>query len=382
MLYLQIGFTGFGPAVAAETKKRLVKGLNWISEDEFAHGLALAQMLPGTVFVSLTVYIGYKLRGVAGAVTSFVAFLLPPFTLMLLLSHLYFTYGSLPQINLIFKGISITVVGLVAHAVIDIGKTLITDIKGIAVAAAAAGIMFLYPNIFLVLSLAALAGLLLFHKQMSQQMKPAGIGAISRHVVVRSLFNRILCLVVASVSLAYLAPLQPVLFKLSGVFFRMALFMFGGGFSMIPFFQQEVVAHYKWLTLDEFAVGIALGQVTPGPILITAAFVGYKVAAIVGAFAATLGVFLPSFVFVMLTAEAYQVIINALWVKAAIKGIAVAFPGLILVVAVGLARHSVVDATSAAFAIITFAVLMYRKIDTIFVVIGGTVGYCLINLFI
>lgn len=380
VLYLQIGLTGFGPAVAAETKKRLVKGLNWISEDEFAHGLALAQMLPGTVFVSLTVYIGYKIRGIAGALTSFVAFLLPPFSLMLLLSYMYFTYGSLPQVNLLFQGISIAVVGLVAYAVVDIGKSLISDIKGIMIAVMSAVIMLSYPNIFLVLSLAALAGVLLFYKQLAQQAKPTNIGTIPLHAAWALFLKRFSCIAVVSAGLVYVASLQPVLLKLGGVFFRMALLMFGGGFSMIPFFQQEVVAHYKWLTLNEFAVGIALGQVTPGPILITSTFVGYKVAALTGACAATLGVFLPSLIFVILTAEIYQVVVNAVWVKAAIKGIAVAFPGMILVVAVGLVQHSVVDIFSAVFAVATFIILLYGKFDTIYVIIGGTIGYWLISI--
>jgi len=161
----------------------------------------------------------------------------------------------------------------------------------------------------------------------------------------------------------------------------MGALLFGGGFSMIPFIQQEVVSHYHWLTLDEFLVGIALGQVTPGPILITATFVGYKVANLSGAIAATLGIFSPSLFLVIVTAEVHQKIRNNIWVKSAIKGIAAAFVGMMLVVAIDLARYSLVNILSIVIALATFGTLRLGKLDTVWVVISGTMVYWLLSMY-
>ena len=381
LVYLRVGLTGFGPALAAETKKHLVKGRNWVSEEDFVNGLALAQMLPGATFVSLTVYVGYKIRGVAGALTSFFAFLLPPFSLMLFLSYAYFSYGSLPQISLLFQGMAVVVAGLVANAVIDISKSTVTDIKGIGVAAGSIGIMFFYPNIFLLLFLAAATGIALYYQPLKRQVLLVDAASPTKtNNGIALPGKRLLIFVAVFAAIAYGLSWQPVLQQLGWVFFRMGAFLFGGGFSMIPFIQQEVVTQYHWLTLDEFVVGIALGQVTPGPILITATFIGYKVAGLGGAIAATLGIFLPSLFLVMLTAEIHQKFRHNLWIKSAIKGVAAAFTGMILVVAIGLAQHSLVDIPSILVAAATFAALRYSKLETVWVVLGGTAVYWLMAL--
>lgn len=380
MIYLKIGCVGFGPTLASETKKHLVKELNWISEDDFVNGLALAQLLPGATFVSLTVYIGYRLRGIAGGVTSFVALLLPPFTIMVVLSYIYFTYGSMTEVGILFKGIGVVVVGLIAHALMEIGKSVVSDMRGILIALAAMGVILYCPNIFIVLCLAAVAGIGLYYQPLKRQAKVVVKSESSiqhnRKVVP---IKQIILLGVILIVLGYGASFQPILLTLGLVFFRMGAFSFGGGFSMIPFIQQEVVMNYHWLTLDEFIVGIALGQVTPGPVLITATFIGYKVAALSGAAAATLGIFLPTLFLVPATAEIHLKVRNNLWVQAALKGVVATLTGMMLVVVVNLARHSLIDVPSALLAIGIFSVLKFRKPNTIWVIIGGTLLYCFIR---
>lgn len=380
MIYLQIGFVGFGPTLAAETKKRLVKELKWISEEEFVNGLALAQILPGATFTSLTVYIGYRLRGIAGAVTAFVALLLPPFVSMVLLSYIYVTYGSVREISILFKGIGTVVVGLIAHSIMEIGKSVVSDKKGIVIAVAAMGLILYYPNIFIVLCLAAAAGIGLYYQPLKNQRQAVGkSGEFIKETKRGMPIKQMMVLGMIVIILGYIASFQPILLTLGLVFFRMGSLLFGGGFSMIPFIQQEVVMNYQWLTLDEFIIGIALGQVTPGPILITAAFVGYKVAALKGAVAATLGIFLPSLFLVPATAEIHLRIRKNLWVQAALKGVVATLTGMMLVVVINLARHSLVDISSAFIAIGTFGVLTYSKLSTIWVLIGGTLLYFFIT---
>ena len=372
LIYLKIGITGFGPSLAAETKKYLVKGLKWISEEDFVNGLALAQLLPGATYVSLTVFIGYRLRGIAGALTGFFALLLPPFGIMVLLSYIYFTYGTLPVVSVLFKGMAVVVCGLIAHGVLEIGKSAVTDWKGALLALGAIGVMLYFSSIFVLLFLAAIAGILLYYPALKKAELSAGNAAIpTGQLPVKKFFLLAFALAV----IAYVTSWQPVLFQLGWVFFRMGALLFGGGFAMIPFIQQEVVTNYQWLTLDQFVVGIALGQVTPGPVLITATFVGYKVASIAGAIAATIGIFLPSFFLVMATSEIHQKVRHNPWVKAAIKGIAAAFTGMLVLVVIGLAKYALVDIQSIAIALGTFAALRLTNLDTVWVVIGGTAAY-------
>ncbi|SEJ28028.1 chromate transporter [Propionispira arboris] len=381
-IYLKIGLTGFGPALAGETKKHLVTRLKWLSEDDFVNGLALAQLLPGATWVSLTVYVGYKIRGIVGALTCFFSFILPPFSIMLLFSYIYFTYGSVAGVSILFKGMAVVVVGLVAHAVIEIGKSAIMDCKGIVIALASVGIMLYRTNIFILLFFAALTGILLYYHSLKQQdMTALGRNLHKNAGVVNIPIKKIMLLAIVLVAIAFAASEQPILLQLGSVFFRMGALLFGGGFSMIPFIQQEVVSHYHWLTLDEFLVGIALGQVTPGPILITATFVGYKVANVSGAIAATLGIFSPSLFLVIVTAEVHQKIRNNIWVKSAIKGIAAAFVGMMLVVAIDLARYSLVNILSIVIALAAFGTLRLGKLDTVWVVISGTMIYWLLSMY-
>lgn len=376
IVYLKIGLVGFGPTLAAETQKHLVKELKWIREQDFIDGLALAQLLPGATFVSLTVYIGYRLRGILGALTSFVALLLLPFIIMLLLSYIYFTYGSIEQVSMLFKGVAVVVVGLIAHALMQIGKSLITDVAGIMIALAAVGVMVYCSNIFMVLFLAAGSGIILYYRPLKRQDKlVTKADNCSQLNGVAVPVKQIILLGALLTGIGYSASFQPILLQLGLVFFRMGALLFGGGFSMIPFIQQEVVMNYNWLTFDEFIVGIALGQVTPGPVLITATFVGYKVAGVSGAVAATLGIFLPSLFLVPATAEIHQKIRNNLWVQAAIKGIVAALVGMMLVVIVNLAKHSLVDLPSILLAVGILGVLKFSKLDTIWIIIGGTLTY-------
>lgn len=378
-VYVIIGCTGFGPTLAAETKKYLVQRLQWISEEDFVNGMSLAQFLPGAIFVSLSVYIGYRLRGIAGAITSFFGLLIGPFCIMVLLSYCYFTYGSLAAVSLLFKGMAVVVVGVVANAVIEVGKSTVKDLIGFIIVLVSAVVMVYSGNPFVVLLLAALTGILFYYQPLTRQSslmtasvvdcqdKPATELAIISVKQAIAFFGLLAVFIYGAAGSS--------LINLGWVFFRMGAFLFGGGFSMIPFIQQEVVANYSWLNLDDFVVGIALGQITPGPVLTIATFVGYKVAALSGAIVATLGIFLPSVFLVIITAKVHQKIQNHCGVRAVLKGVAASFTGMILVFLFGLIRHSLHDAPSTALAVGTFSLLRFYKMETVKVIVGGIAVY-------
>ena len=380
-LYVLIGLTGFGPTLAVETRKWLVQNESWLTEEEFVNGLSLAQLLPGATFVNLAVYVGYKLRGMVGAVTGFTAILLMPFMLMLFLAHVYFSYHSVAAVSILFKGATVVIVGVIANAVIELGRTTIRDGAAGMVALTAAGLMFTFKNPFAVLLAAAFAGILLYYRFFQSQSKllaePQQIEKNKSNYCGRRVWPLAVLGAIAAI-IMQLAPLTPVFIKLWWVFFRMGAVLFGGGLAMIPVIQQEIVDYYGWLNLDEFAVGIALSQVTPGPVLIIAAFIGYKVAAVGGAIAATLGIFSPSLLLVMGTAEIHQRIRNNSWVKAALQGIAAAFTGMMVVMIWDLGRYALTDISAFVVATFVFCVLRFGRLNIITVIIAGTIMYCII----
>jgi chromate transporter len=381
-LYVLIGLTGFGPTLAAQTKKRLVENEPWLPEEDFLNGLALAQILPGATFVNLAVYIGYKLRGMSGALTGFCAILLMPFILMVILSHIYFSYHSVEAIGILFRGASIVIVGIIANAVLELGRTTIRDKEAAMIALAAAGLMFYLRNPFVVLLVAAIAGILVYYRVFQQSKLMSEVmeaetkqsGCWGKCVLYLAAFAFLTAVVL------YLVPIPPLLTKLWWVFFQMGSILFGGGLAMIPVIQQEVVDYYSWLTLDEFAVGIALSQVTPGPILIIAAFIGYKVAAVGGAVAATLGMFFPSLFLVMSTAEFHQRIRNNSGVRAGLRGLAASFTGMMVVMVVNLGRYALIDIPAVLVAMSVFCMLRFGRLSVIAAIIAGTTLYSLLAL--
>ncbi|MCE5286244.1 MAG: chromate efflux transporter [Pelosinus sp.] len=370
--YLIIGTVAFGPAVVAEMKRRLVDGRQWLSKENFFNGMALAQMLPGATFVSLAVFGGYQIRGIVGALVSFITFISPSFLVMVFLSYIYVTYSSLSAVSILFQGVTIVVVGLISQAVLVIGKSVLTDYKGGFIALAATAIMFIYPNVFLLLFFAAAAGIVLYNQSLERQIAVATDVPANNGISWRSWLCLLLLFLTGT---AYLVYGPPILRQLGWVFFRMGAVLFGGGLSMIPFIQQEVVGYYHWLTVDEFLVGIALGQVTPGPITILAAFVGYKAAAVSGAVAATLGIYLPSLFLVTATAKIHQKVRHIIWVKAAIQGMISAFAGMMIFVVIEMAQHALHDFNAVLLAAGVFFALQFGKLEPIWVVLGGTLVY-------
>jgi len=377
-LYLKIGMTGLGPAFLVETQQQLVKKLRLLSEQDFINGLALAQLLPGATYVSLTVYLGFKLRGIKGAVVSFFAFLLPSFIVMLLLSMVYFSFGARPIVHVLFTGMTVVMAGLLPYTSLNIAKSVLSGWRDGLLFAFGFGLSLYDSNVLILLLAAALSGVLLNglarHRPARAQTPP------TMRNEPYTPGKQLLWLLTASAiglfaALLLVRAFQPMLLQLIYVFARMGTLLFGGGSAMIPFMQQEVVAHYHWLSLNQFMVGITLGQITPGPFLITATFVGYKVAAISGAIASALSIFLPSLFLVIAVAGVHERIQHNHWVQAAIKGIAAAFAGMLWVVAGGLIQHAVADIPSALIALAVFGAMLSGKLQTPWVILLGTGAY-------
>ncbi|OAT80726.1 hypothetical protein A6M21_12770 [Desulfotomaculum copahuensis] len=264
---------------------------------------------------------------------------------------------------------------MIANAVLDLGHSVIKDWQAALVAAVSLVVAWFNQNIFLIILLAVVLGIILFMPWKEKLHKETGMSRSEGSFHWR---ETAIVLAVAA-AIAALSAFRPLLLNLEGVFFRIGFLVFGNGFTMIPLIQQEVVNVHHWLNLTQFTAGIALGQITPGPIVITATFVGYKVAGFQGALAATAGIFAPCFILVMLVMPVYGKVRENRWVKAVFRGVLASFAGLMTVVVVGMGRHSLTDPVTVTLAAAALATLRFTKLDVLWVVLGGTVIYFLLE---
>ncbi|KHO63171.1 chromate transporter [Thermoanaerobacter sp. YS13] len=371
--FFKMGFTAFGPAMMVEAKKNIVKKFNWLNEREFLEGLALAQLIPGATFVSLTIYIGYKLKGLRGAIASFFGFILPPFFIMLVLSWIYFKYQTLTFVSIIFKGVGAIVVALILNAVLDLAKTVTNNIKTITIALISFIISIFYNNIFLILFISALLGIILLRNHRD-------LDTTNNFVIKKTEVHWIDLTIISSVVLLFflLTTFSNKLVSIFEVFFKIGALVFGNGFTMLPLIQQEVVNIHHWLNIDQFMIGVALGQMTPGPIVITATFIGYKVMGLIGALVATLAIFAPSFLLVIATFGIYTKIKTNKFVNSGLTGLLSSFVSLMSLVVINSGRHFLIDLYTVALFILSFLALRFIKLDTKWVILCGTGLYIIL----
>ena len=273
--------------------KMAVEQRKWLDGGSFRDGVALCQMIPGATAMQVSAYVGFKVRGVAGAAASFVSFGLPAFLVMVGLSAFYARFHTLPLVASLFNGLQAIIVAIVANATVSFGKTSLKSVRDALIAAVAAAMFVLKVSPIWVILSAALLGLVVIRKN-SQPDRGACLESESGSTAP--------ILIIASAAVFLLAVLffwERKLFDLAVIMLRVDLFAFGGGFASVPLMLHEVVEARSWMDDRTFLDGIALGQVTPGPIVITATFVGYMVYGIIGSVVATIGIFLPSFLIVI-----------------------------------------------------------------------------------
>lgn len=346
-----LGAIGYGgPAILALMKQTLVSKKHWITEQDFMNALSLAQALPGATGVTVLGYVGFKLKKVWGGLLAPLGFITAPTLLMILLSWAYFTYGQLPFVKSLFAGLGALVVALLVNAFLVLGKAVFPKIgwrswKGLLIALASfTSAYVLHVNVLWIVLGAAVAGFLLFSlgaKTPTPSMSSGSVSAAVPKPARLSVRSLVPAIVVAGIVAA--ALLVPYTRELMATFLGIGATAFGGGFGSIPLIQSQVVDAHGWLTTKEFVDGIALGQITPGPVFITATFIGYRVAGGIGAIVATLGVFLPSLTAMILLADLHGRIQGHRAVQAVIKGLQAGFIGLILSVALQFAFKSLLS---------------------------------------
>ncbi|PIV05969.1 MAG: hypothetical protein COS57_05905 [Syntrophobacterales bacterium CG03_land_8_20_14_0_80_58_14] len=365
--FFRLGVTAFGgPAMVAQIRKMAVGKKEWLSDASFRDGVALCQMVPGATAMQAAAYVGLRSRGIGGAAASFIGFGLPAGILMLILSALYVRAHALPAVVSVFNGLQVVVVAIVAHAALTFGKTWLKEWRGVLIALAAAVMFGFGVHPIGVILIAGLCGLGFYHRQTF----PAA--AASGDQKPYSLKPLTVILLITALAFVLLFLFQRPFFDLAFLMTKVDLFAFGGGFSSLPLMFNEVVHVRAWMDSLTFLDGIALGQVTPGPIVITATFIGYMQYELMGGVIATVAIFLPSFLIIAGTVPYYDRLRSSPYFNRALRGILYSFVGLLLSVTIRFGLNVPWDAIRIILAGGAFAALFFN-VRLIYPVIAGIV---------
>lgn len=368
--YFIVGLTAFGMAILQKLKA-LVMDNKWLSEEEMNDGLAMVQLYPGPLMVDFAAYVGYKLRGVLGATLATLGFILPSFFLMSVLSALYFAAGNLPWVKPLFIGLEALVVGVLFNVTLEMGgRNIQTRTQAVIMLLAFAALLLKLNAVLIVLVALALGAWLIRPEagknngagKPSSKVEPfsakrwAGISAVVAVILAVAVFSWSLKSEIGGLALSLL--------KIGSV-------AFGNGSAIIPLIQSETVEAHQWMTLSQFADGVALGQITPGPFLITATFIGYKLAGFWGGLLATFAIFSPSFAMTLVFTEVFARIRNLKPVRGALAGVMASFVGLLAVVLLQLGGVALTQPAAFALAGAAFVAVRWFKVDILWVFVGG-----------
>ncbi|MCJ7505046.1 chromate efflux transporter [Candidatus Bathyarchaeota archaeon] len=361
--FFRLSWTAFGGPLAyiAMMEDDCVEKRKWLSKDEFAEMLGITNMLPGPNATEMAIHIGYAKGGKLGAIMSGLAFTIPSFIIMVILSWLYFQYGSLPAVSGLFYGINPVVVGIIIVTAFRLGRISLVDWKLVGIFIAAVLLSYFSAlNEALILLGAGIAGTILY----SRALKKALLAVpVFLQLTVPSIvdFERL-----------------PIFLQLFLEFLKGGLLLFGTGLVIIPLLAPDVVDFFGWMSYKEFFDGVTLGQITPGPVMKTAAFVGYKVAGVAGAAAAMSGIFLPPFIIVTLLAPYFRRMRTNPWLRGFLKGVKAGAVGVVLAVVPSLAKIAFTDLLTIAICLLSMAAMLKTKVNlSLLVILTGILGVLL-----
>lgn len=356
LYFLKLGCIGFGGpiALAGAMQKDLVEERKWVAQEDYLNGLAFSQLAPGPLAAQLAIYLGYVRDGFPGATMTGVAFVLPSFLMVLAVGKAYVAFGGTRVIAALFYGIGAAVAAIIARSAVKLIKASVRKDKllwavflalGLSTAITEREIVWLFLAAGMVVMIAR-----------------SGSFAVRRNATAASFFVPVIGLTGATGSL--------FLF-----FVKSSLFVFGSGLAIVPFLHGGVVQEHHWLTEAQFLDAVAVAMITPGPVVITVAFIGYLVGGASGACAAALGVFLPVYLFVVMVGPFYQRFSGSRPVRAFVQGVTAAATGAITGAVVVLSRHSIRDFWTAGIALAAFLVLVrWKAPEPLIIVVAGVAG--------
>jgi chromate transporter len=325
-IFFKIACTSFGGfmAMISVVEREVVARRNLVRHEDMLDGISLATILPGPVAVNLVVYVGYRLRGGPGALVSALGAVLPSFTFILILSVAYFQWGQVPAVSKLFMGFIPAVTAIIVSTAWNMGRKAVTGWREAVLTTASATALLAIGGFYSTLGIILVAGLAgwWWFRTTPSPSSPA------------SARTSLLLVQPWTLAVPFLTFDPNLMLKLFLVFASMSVMLFGGGYVFIPLIQEIIVDGHGWVTTQEFIDAIAMGQITPGPILVSAAFIGLKVAGFAGAVVATVGIYLPPALLMVVSTRALEFIKKSQTIRAALRGIRPAVVGMIVAAAV------------------------------------------------
>jgi len=355
-LFIKLGTVGFGgpAATIGMMEEEAVHKRKWVSQEYFLEMLAATNIVPGPNATEMAAHLGYIHAGFFGLLAGGIGFILPGSLVSLALAVIYTRFGSLPEIKGIFAGINPVVAAILTSAFLRLGKPSFSDLKTVLIAAASLTAALLGIEEIYILLAGGLAAMLLYSKPIANFL-PLLVGLTFSNPVITTVR-----------SAAKVQTSQIFLF-----FLKVGALLFGSTYILIAFIQREVVNSQHWLTYQQMLDAVAAGQIVPGPISTTATFIGYVIAGLPGAVAATIGIFMPSFLIVILTGKYLPRINKIPLVQYFLKGVTASAVAVIASVTLTVYQAAILDVWTAALALISMVLLLRYRIDAFWMILIG-----------
>lgn len=368
LLFLKLGFTAFGGPAAhiGIMHDEVVVRRKWLTDEEFLDLLGATNLIPGPNSTEMAIHIGYLRAGWPGLILGGLGFLLPATGMVLALAWVYVRYGSTPQASWLLYGIKPVVIAIILQALWNLGRR---AVKG------------------LFLAVVGVVSIALYFLGVHELMLLAGGGLL---VMAGSNLKRLRQKSISAAILPWLAPwswlsltiLTPIAFDLKLMFLtflKIGAVLYGSGYVLLAFLQADFVDRLGWITSQQLLDAIAVGQITPGPLFTTAAFIGYLLDGVKGGLLATLGIFLPSFIFVAISNPLIPKIRNSVWVRGLLDGVNVASLALMAAVTWILAKGSLTDWGAVLIFLVSLVMLLRFKVNSTWLIAGGALAGFLIS---
>jgi chromate transporter len=364
LYFLHLGTFGFGGpiALAGHMRKDLVEERKWVESEDYVEGLAFSQLSPGPLAAQLAMYLGWVRAGTLGATLTGAAFVLPSFLMVMALAALYVHYGQLPWIQGVFYGIGAAVIAIIARSAYKLVRATLQRDRLLWVLFTALAVTTAWKEsemvwLFLLCGIVAMLVKAPPRWGLSGRVAPAFVG-----------WGKLFTGAAGTATAATVGAL--LLF-----FLKAGAFVFGSGLAIVPFLYGGVVGQYHWLTERQFLDAVAVAMITPGPVVITAGFIGYLVAGVIGGLLAALAVFVPPYLIVIAGAPYYRRFAKNPQVKAFVRGVTAAAVGAIAGAAIILGRRSLIDLPTVSIAVATIGLLCFKKIpEPVLILAAGIAG--------
>jgi chromate transporter len=356
LLFFRLGTTAFGGPAAhiAMMEHEMVRRRRWVTRERFLDLLGATNLIPGPNSTEMAIYLGHLASGWVGLVVAGLCFIVPASLVTLALAWAYVNFGSRPQAEALLYGVKPVIIAVVVQALWGLGRTALKTVPlgllaAVAVAAAAGGV-----NQLLVLVAAGAAGVLMQN--------------IRRSVGLSRLWSN------GIVPVATSAAVAGTPFSLTGLllfFLKVGAILYGSGYVLLAFLRADLVDHWHWLTDRQLLDAVAVGQITPGPVFTTATFVGYLLGGVPGAVVATIGIFLPSFIFVAISGPLVPRLRRSPTAGAFLDGVNVGALALMASVTLSLTRAALIDVPTALLAAVSAILLLWWRVNSAWLVLGG-----------